>query len=225
MKAHLPNNLEKRARESLKALEILTEVRSNLGDFDALHLIDIMIDVKINLIAQFTPRNAFDYPEDIQLDRLSRLTEVRNKLEGTDYALASLDAVLKSSLDSLIMTTGISRAHSFLTAHLPIRSFRTECFTIVSDSLDSSVELFFDDRTRQIRVHQGGKQTYWEGTKIKVALQTIWKASWAEKSTKVCLYLFDTDALLYASCMIEMKGVGDARGFLQKMSGLANFKM
>ncbi|KAL8904000.1 MAG: hypothetical protein Q9171_007201, partial [Xanthocarpia ochracea] len=224
MRTHLPKNLDKPARESLKALEVLAEVRSKLGNFDTTQ-IDLLIDHKINLNAQFTPRNAYDNPEEYQLDRLSRLTEVRKKLEGTDYGLANLDAVLKLSLDNLLMSTGISRAHSFLTAHLPILSFRTESFTIATGSLDSAVELYFEDRTRQIRIYQGGKQVYWEGKEIKLALRDIWKATWAERSANVCLHLFDAHDLMYESCMMEMKGTGDARSFLQKMSGIANFKI
>lgn len=239
-RTHLPKNLDKPARESLKALEVLAEVRSKLGNFDTTQ-IDLLIDHKINLNAQFTPRNAYDNPEECQLDRLSRLTEVRKKLEGTDYALANLDAVLKLSLDNLLMSTGISRAHSvrpsptldsrvanmtkFLTAHLPILSFRTESFTIATGSLDSAVELYFEDRTRQIRIYQGGKQVYWEGKEIKLALRDIWKATWAERSANICLHLFDAHDLMYESCMMEMKGTGDARSFLQKMSGIANFKI
>ncbi|KAL8727751.1 MAG: hypothetical protein Q9166_005864, partial [cf. Caloplaca sp. 2 TL-2023] len=240
MKTHLPKNLDKPARESLKALETLADVRAKLGNFDT-EQIDLLIDHKINLNAQFTPRNAFDYSEDFQLDRLSRLTEVRRKLEETEYGLASLDAVLKLSLDNLIMTTGISRAHSvctfsvqdrfnadkleFLTAQLPIVSFHTKDFTITSGGPMTSVELFFDDRTRQIRVYQGGKQFYWEGKEIKLALRDVWKATWAERSAKVCLHLFNTHESQYESCLMEMKATGDARGFLQKMSGIANFKV
>ncbi|KAL8847849.1 MAG: hypothetical protein Q9221_007100, partial [Calogaya cf. arnoldii] len=238
-KTHLPRNFEKPARQSLEALETLAEIRSKLNNFDTTQ-IDLLIDHQINLNAQYTPRNAFDEPEVHQLDRLSRLTEVRKNLEGTDYALANLDAVLKLSLDNLIMATGISRAHSvgtvsspnphyadkvkFLTAHLPIMSFRTESFTYHTIDPDSSVSLFFDDRTRQIHVYHNGKQAYWEGNEIKIALLDIWKATWVEKSAKVCLHLFNAHDLLYESCMLEMKASGDARGFLQKMSGIANFK-
>ncbi|KAI4257721.1 MAG: hypothetical protein L6R42_005490 [Xanthoria sp. 1 TBL-2021] len=238
-KTHLPRNFEKPARESLKALETLAEIRSKLDDFDTTQ-IDLLIDHKLNLNAQFTPRNAFDDSEECQLERLSRLTEVRKRLEGTNFALANLDAMLKLSLDNLFMATGISRAHSvrpflcpglqnankikFLTAHIPIISFRTEAFTIHTTSHDTSVSLFFDDRTRQIHVYQDGKQSYWEGHEIKLALLDIWKATWAEKSAKVCLHLFNPHDLLYESCMVEMKASGDARGFLQKMSGIANFK-
>lgn len=238
-KTHQPRNFEKPARESLKALETLAEIRSKLGDFNTTQ-IDLLIDHKINLNAQFTPRNAFDDSEECQLDRLSRLTEVRKRLEGTDYGLANLDAVLKLSLDNLLMATGVSRAHSvriflcpglhnankikFLTAHIPVLFFRTETFTIHTTNHDTSVSLFFDDRTRQIHIYQDGKQSYWEGHEIKLALLDIWKATWAEKSAKVCLHLFNAHDLLYESCMVEMKASGDARGFLQKMSGIANFK-
>ncbi|KAL9034315.1 MAG: hypothetical protein Q9180_005477, partial [Flavoplaca navasiana] len=161
-----------------------------------------------------------------QLERLSRLTEVRKKLEGTEYGLANLDAVLKLSIENLMMATGVSRAHSlkFLTAHLPILSLQTESFTINNGNHDSTASLFFDNRTRHIHVYQNGKQSYWEGNEIKIALLDIWKATWAEKSAKICLHLFNTHDLLYESCMLEMKASGDARGFLHKMSGIANFK-
>lgn len=119
LKTYLPKNLDKPARESLKTLEILAEIRSSLRGFDHTEQIDMLIDHKINLNAQFTPRNAFDYPEDFQLNRLSRLTEVRRMLETTDYGLANFDSVLKVSLDNLLMTTGISRAHSVLILPLP----------------------------------------------------------------------------------------------------------
>ncbi|KAI4218208.1 MAG: hypothetical protein L6R36_009076 [Xanthoria steineri] len=222
-KTHLPSKFEKPARESLRDLETLSEIRSNLGGFDTTQ-VDLLIDHKINLNAQFTPRNAFDDSEECQLGRLWRLTEVRKRLEGTGYALGNLDAVLKLSLENLMMATGVSRAHSFLTAHIPILSFRTESFTIRSTSPDTSTSLFFDDRTRQIHVYQDGKQSYWEGNEIKLALLDIWKATWAEKSAQVCFHLFNAHDLLYESCMVEMKAAGDAQGFLHKMSGITSFK-
>lgn len=111
MKTCIPKNLEKPARESLKALETLADIRTKLNGYDT-GQVDLLIDHKINLGAQFTPRNAFDYPEEYQLERLSRLAEVRRKLAETDYGLANLDAVLKSGFDVLIMATGISRSHS-----------------------------------------------------------------------------------------------------------------
>lgn len=113
-KTHLPRNFEKPARESLRDLEALSEIRSNLGDFDTTQ-VDLLIDHKINLNAQFTSRNAFDDSEECQLGRLCRLTEVRKRLEGTGYALGNLDAVLKLSLENLMMATGLSRAHSVRT--------------------------------------------------------------------------------------------------------------
>ncbi|KAI4271023.1 MAG: hypothetical protein LQ337_006306 [Flavoplaca oasis] len=222
-KTSVPRNIEKPARESLKALKTLAEIRSNLTGFDTTE-IDLLLDHKINLNRQFTPRNAFDVPEECQLVRLSQLTEVRKKLEGTEYALANLDAVLKLSIENLMMATGVSRAHSVLTAHLPILSLQTESFTINNGNHDSAVSLFFNDRTRHIHVYQKGKQSYWEGNEIKIALLDIWKATWAEKSAKICLHLFNTHDLLYESCMLEMEASGDARGFLHKMSGIANFK-
>lgn len=117
MKTAVPKNLEKPARESLKALETLADMRTKLTGYDTSQ-IDLLIDHKININAQFTPRNAFDYPEEHQLERLSRLVEVRKKLAGTDYGLANLDAVLKAGFDNLIMATGISRSHS-VSHHLP----------------------------------------------------------------------------------------------------------
>lgn len=113
-KTSVPRNIEKPARESLKALKTLAEIRSNLTGFDTTE-IDLLLDHKINLNRQFTPRNAFDVPEECQLVRLSQLTEVRKKLEGTEYALANLDAVLKLSIENLMMATGVSRAHSVRT--------------------------------------------------------------------------------------------------------------
>ncbi|KAL8840081.1 MAG: hypothetical protein Q9176_004103 [Flavoplaca citrina] len=222
-KTSVSRNFEKPARESLKALENLAEIRSKLTGFDTTQ-IDLLLDHKIKLNAQLTPRNAFDVPEECQLDRLSRLTEVRKKLEGTEYGLANLDAVLKLSIENLMMATGVSRAHSFLTAHLPILSLQTESFTIYNGNHDSTASLFFNDCTRHIHVCQNGKQSYWEGNEIKIALLDIWKATWAEKSAKICLHLFNTHDLLYESCMLEMKALGDARSFLHKMSGIANFK-
>ena len=113
-KTSVPRNFEKPARESLKTLENLAEIRSKLTGFDTTQ-IDLLLDHKINLNAQLTPRNAFDVPEECQLERLSRLTEVRKKLEGTEYGLANLDAVLKLSIENLMMATGVSRAHSVRT--------------------------------------------------------------------------------------------------------------
>ncbi|KAL8736360.1 MAG: hypothetical protein Q9181_002465 [Wetmoreana brouardii] len=224
MKTCIPKNLEKPARESLKALETLASIRSKLDGYDTSQ-VDLLIDHKINLGAQFTPRNAFDYPEEYQLERLARLTDVRSKLAETDYGLANLDAVLKTSFDVLIMATGISRSHSYLTARLPIISFQTSAFTVTTKGPKSSVELFFNDRTRQISVHQSDHPFCWEGKEVQLALRDVWKATWAEKSAKVCLHLFNADDLRYESCMLEMMGTGDARGFLQKMSGIANFKI
>ncbi|KAL8720073.1 MAG: hypothetical protein Q9225_003008 [Loekoesia sp. 1 TL-2023] len=225
MRTSLLKNFERPAKEALKALETLAEVRAKLNGFDDTQQIDLLIDHKINMNAQFTPRNAFDYPEDSQLERLARLTEVRKKLAETDFGLANLDDVLKKSFENLILATGISRSHSFLTAHLPIVSFQTTSFTITTTSPRSSVELFFDDRTRHVRVYQGGKQFYWEGKEVSLSLRDIWKATWAEHSAKVCLHVFKTHELQYESYLMEMKATGDARGFLQKMSGVANFKL
>ncbi|KAI4250940.1 MAG: hypothetical protein LQ352_005168 [Teloschistes flavicans] len=224
MKTAVPKNLEKPARESLKALETLADMRTKLTGYDTSQ-IDLLIDHKININAQFTPRNAFDYPEEHQLERLSRLVEVRKKLAGTDYGLANLDAVLKAGFDNLIMATGISRSHSYLTARLPIISFKTNAFSIITQGPKSSVELFFNDRTRQITLYQADEAFKWKGNDVQYALRDVWKASWAEKSAKVCLHLFNADDLRYESCMMEMVGNGDARGFLQKMSGIANFKV
>lgn len=111
MKTVVPKNLEKPAKESLKALESLADMRTKLAGYDT-NQIDLLIDHKININAQFTPRNAFDYPEEYQLERLSRLAEVRKKLAQTDYGLANLDIVLKAGFDNLILATGISRSHS-----------------------------------------------------------------------------------------------------------------
>ena len=113
-KTSVPRNFEKPARESLKTLENLAEIRSKLTGFDTTQ-IDLLLDHKINLNAQLMPRNAFDVPEECQFERLSRLTEVRKKLEGTEYGLANLDAVLKLSIENLMMATGVSRAHSVRT--------------------------------------------------------------------------------------------------------------
>ncbi|KAL8671971.1 MAG: hypothetical protein Q9168_003538 [Polycauliona sp. 1 TL-2023] len=247
-KTHNTKNFQRPARESLKDLETLAEIRSKLGTFDDTTQVDRLIDHKLNLHAQFTPRNAFDEPEERQLDRLSRLTEVRKNLEGTDYALAHLDAVLKLGFENLVIATGISRAHSvclpacpaalltptptnrgteFLTAHLDIQSFQVEAFSIRPGSHGSSVSLFFNDRTREIQVYQNGKQSYWEGNEIKIALLDIWKATWAEKSARICFHLFKVhdSRYRYESCMMEMKAVEDARGVLQKLSGISNFKI
>ncbi|KAL9584297.1 MAG: hypothetical protein Q9212_002206 [Teloschistes hypoglaucus] len=224
MKTVVPKNLEKPAKESLKALESLADMRTKLAGYDTSQ-IDLLIDHKINLNAQFTPRNAFDYPEEYQLERLSRLAEVRKKLAETDYGLANLDIVLKAGFDNLILATGISRSHSYLTARLPIISFKTEAFNITTQGLKSSVELFFNDRTRQLTIYQAGEAFKWQGNQVQYALRDIWKASWAEKSAKICLHLLSADDLRYESCMMEMMGTGDARGFLQKMSGIANFKV
>ena len=111
MKTHMPKNLEKPAREALKSLESLADIRVKLDGFDT-GQVNLLIDHKINLGAQFTPRNAFDYSEEYQLERLSRLSEVRRKLAQTDYGLANLDAVLESGFNVLIMATGIARSHS-----------------------------------------------------------------------------------------------------------------
>ncbi|KAL8803949.1 MAG: hypothetical protein Q9223_005759 [Gallowayella weberi] len=246
MKTYLPKNLDRPARESLKSLEILADIRSKLNTFENTEQIDILIDQKINLNAQFTPRNSFDCPEDFQLDRLSRLTEVRRRLETTQYGLANLDAVLKISLDNLLMTTGISRAHSvplsvprppspsltkltqFLTAHQAISSIHTTDFILRTPNLT----LFFNDRTRHLHLYQSSKPFIWEGHPITLNLRDVWRATWAEHSAKVCLHLLDTHTRgaglgggIYESCMVEMCGFGDARGFLMKMSGVANFRM
>ncbi|KAL9595753.1 MAG: hypothetical protein Q9219_006251 [cf. Caloplaca sp. 3 TL-2023] len=225
MKAALLKNFERPAKEALKALETLAEVRVKLNSVADTQQIDLLIDHKINMNAQFTSRNAFDYPEEAQLDRLARLAEVREKLYRTDFGLANLDDVLKRTVENLILATGISRSHSFLTAFLPVVSFQTPSFTVTTTSPRTSVELFFDDRTRYIQIHQGGKQFSWQGQEISLSLRDIWKASWAEHSAKVCLHIFKTQEFLYESYMLEMKATGDARGFLQKMSGLANFKL
>ncbi|KAL8948100.1 MAG: hypothetical protein Q9222_005679, partial [Ikaeria aurantiellina] len=138
---HLPKNLEKPARESLTALEALADVRTKLDDdFQDAPTLDLLIDHKINLNAQFTPRNAFDYPEEPQLERLGRLAEP-----------------------------------------------------------------------------------------VQINLRDIWKATWAERSAKVCLHLFGSDTAketeeeekgdVYESCFLEMTSSNDARGFLHKMSG------
>ncbi|KAL8936153.1 MAG: hypothetical protein Q9216_005085 [Gyalolechia sp. 2 TL-2023] len=112
MKTPLLGNFEKPAKEALKALETLADVRVKLNDFDDTEQIDILIDHKINMNAQFTPRNAFDYPEELQLERLARLTDIRRKLADTDFGLASIDDVLKKILENLILATGIARSHS-----------------------------------------------------------------------------------------------------------------
>ncbi|KAL8685324.1 MAG: hypothetical protein Q9218_007837 [Villophora microphyllina] len=224
MKTVVPKNLDKPAKESLKALETLADMRTKLKGYDTSQ-VDLLIDHKINIGAQFTPRNAFDYPEEYQLERLSRLSEVRRKLAETDYGLANLDVVLKAGFDNLILATGISRSHSYLTARLPIISLKTKAFAVATQNAKTSVELFFNDRTRKIGVHQGDQPFKWEGKDVHFALRDIWKASWAEKSAKICLHLFHADDLRYESCMMEMMGTGDARGFLQKMSGIANFKV
>ncbi|KAL8637593.1 MAG: hypothetical protein Q9228_005152 [Teloschistes exilis] len=224
MKTVVPKNLEKPAKESLKALESLTDMRTKLAGYNTSQ-IDLLIDHKININAQFTPRNAFDYPEEYQLERLSRLAEVRKKLAQTDYGLANLDIVLKAGFDNLILATGISRSHSYLTARLPIISFKTVAFAVTTQGSKSSVELFFNDRTRQITIYQAGEAFKWGGNEVHYALRDVWKASWAEKSAKICLHFFNADDLRYESCMMEMIGTGDARGFLQKMSGIANFKV
>ncbi|KAI4125754.1 MAG: hypothetical protein LQ341_006947 [Variospora aurantia] len=221
----VPKNFEKGAKDALKALETLTDVRTKLDGFDT-DQIDLLVDHKINMNAQFTPRNAFDVSEDLQLERVSRLAEVRRKLATTNYGLPNLDEVLKAAFENLILATGISRSHSFLTAHVPVVSVRGPTFNVSSTDSASSVELFFDDRTRQIRLHQSGKQFQHEGQEISFSLRDIWKASWAEHSAKVVLYLIKTEGeMRYESYMVEMKATGDARGFLQKMSGVANFKL
>ncbi|KAL9001966.1 MAG: hypothetical protein Q9188_005079 [Gyalolechia gomerana] len=192
-KTPLLGNFEKPAKEALKALETLADVRAKLNGFDDTEQIDLLIDHKINMNAQFTPRNAFDYPEDSQLERLARLTEVRKKLAETDFGLANIDDVLKKSLENLILATGIARAHSFLTAHLPIVSFRTPNFTLTATSSRHPVSLFFDDRTRLLRLYQSGKQSHdSQGKEIVLSLRDIWKATWAENSAKICLHVFAT---------------------------------
>ncbi|KAL8650063.1 MAG: hypothetical protein Q9210_004045 [Variospora velana] len=221
----VPKNFEKGAKDALKALETLTDVRTKLEGFDT-DQIDLLVDHKINMNAQFTPRNAFDVSEDLQLERVSRLAEVRRKLATTNYGLPNLDEVLKAAFENLILATGISRSHSFLTARVPVVSVRGPTFNISSTDPTSSVELFFDDRNRQIRLHQSGKQFQYDGQEIRFALRDIWKASWAEHSAKVVLYLIKTEGeMRYESYMLEMKATGDARGFLQKMSGIVNFKL
>ncbi|KAL8957025.1 MAG: hypothetical protein Q9193_005598 [Seirophora villosa] len=224
-KSTVPKNFEKAANETLKALETLADVRAKLHGFDTVQ-IDLLIDHKINMNAQFTPRNAFDVPEESQLERVARLAEVRRKLATTDFGLPNLDEVLRAACENLILATGISRSHSFLTAHIPVVSFRTPAFTLSSANPASPVEIFFDDRNRQIRVLDGGKQFRHDGQEISLSLRDIWKASWAEHSPKVVLHLLKTDEETRCeSCMMEMKATGDARGFLQKMSGVANFKL
>ena len=111
-KSALLKNCEKPAKEALKALEILAEVRVKLNDGFDTEQIDLLIDHKINMNAQFTSHNAFDHTEDVQLDRLARLTEVRKKLTGTSFGLANLDDVLKKTSENLAYATGISRSHS-----------------------------------------------------------------------------------------------------------------
>ncbi|KAL8829796.1 MAG: hypothetical protein Q9170_006021 [Blastenia crenularia] len=225
MKTPVVKNFDTAAKEALKALEILVDVRAKLNDGFNTEKLDLLIDHKINMCAQFTPRNPFQYSEDSQLERMARIAEVRRKLAETSFGLASLDDVLKKNFENLILATGISRSHSFLTAHLPILSFRTPSFTLTTTSTRSPIELFFDDRTRHIRVYQNNKQFQHEGQDITLSLRDIWKATWAEHSAKICLHVFKTEELWYESYMMEMRGTGDARGFLQKMSGLANFKL
>lgn len=114
--------------------------------------------------------------------------------------------------------------NKYLTAHLPIVSFRTTSFALISTD-SSLVGLFFDDRTRAIRLHQGGSQYSHESKEVILSLRDIWKATWAEQSAKVILHVLDTDEMKYESCLMEMNAPGDARGFLQKMSGVASFKL
>ncbi|KAL9024158.1 MAG: hypothetical protein Q9196_006724, partial [Gyalolechia fulgens] len=227
MKTPLLRNFEKPAKEALKALETLADIRPKLNGFDDTEQIDLLINHKINMNAQFTPRNAFDYSEDSQLERLARLAEVRKKLAETDFGLANLDDVLRKSLENLILATGIARSHSFLTAHLPILSFRTPLLTLTTTSSRHPVELFFDDRTRLLRLYQSGEQFHdSQGKEIVLSLRDIWKATWAEHSAKVCLHVFMTQmGMRYESVMVEMMRTADARGFLQKMSGVANFRL
>lgn len=112
-KTVFPKNFEKAGKDALKALETLAQVRSKLNGFnDGNEQIDLLINHKINAIAQFTPKNAFDIAEDAQLERLARLSEIRRSLEGTGSGLANLDALLKMSCEHLIYATGISRSHS-----------------------------------------------------------------------------------------------------------------
>ncbi|KAL8748177.1 MAG: hypothetical protein Q9184_007500, partial [Pyrenodesmia sp. 2 TL-2023] len=218
-------NFEKAGKDALKALETLAQVRSKLNGFnDGNEQIDLLIDHKINVIAQFTPKNAFDIAEDAQLERLARLSEIRKTLEGTGSGLANLDALLKMSCEHLIYATGIARSHSYLTAHLAIVSFRTTSFALTSTDT-SLIELFFDDRTRAIRLHQGGSPYSHDSKEVTLSLRDIWKATWAEQSAKVILHVLDTDKMKYESCLMEMNVPGDARGFLQKMSGVASFKL
>lgn len=112
MKTAILRNFEKPTKEALEALETLADIRAKLDGYHDMEQIDLLIDHKINVIAQFTPRNAFDYPEESQLERLARLTEVRRKLAATDFGLASIDDVLKKSVENLILATGIARSHS-----------------------------------------------------------------------------------------------------------------
>ncbi|KAL8924194.1 MAG: hypothetical protein Q9208_004158 [Pyrenodesmia sp. 3 TL-2023] len=221
-------NIEKAGKDALRALETLAEI-------------DLLIDHKVNVIAEFTPNNAFDIAEDAQLERLARLSEIRRTLEGTGSGLANLYALLKMSCEHLIYATGISRSHAvfapftllyhcrtntneYLTAHLPIVPFRTTFFALTSTDT-SLIELFFDDRTRAIRLHQGGSQYSHESKEVTLSLRDIWKATWAEQNAKVILHVLDTDEMSYESCLMEMNAPGDARGFLQKMSGVASFKL
>lgn len=110
-KTTVPKNFEKAANETLKALETLADVRAKLHGFDTAQ-IDLLIDHKINMNAQFTPRNAFDVSEESQLERVARLAEVRRKLATTDFGLPNLDEVLRAACENLILATGISRSHS-----------------------------------------------------------------------------------------------------------------
>ncbi|KAI4186350.1 MAG: hypothetical protein L6R41_003546 [Letrouitia leprolyta] len=243
MKTAILRNFEKPTKEALEALETLADIRAKLDGYHDMEQIDLLIDHKINVIAQFTPRNAFDYPEESQLERLARLTEVRRKLAATDFGLASIDDVLKKSVENLILATGIARSHSFLTAHLPILSFRAPSLTLTTTSPRHPLSIFFDDRTRLLRLCRSGTPYLDHQNhehEVTLSLRDIWKATWAEHSAKICLHVFAVfgagtreersgtggmRGMRYESFLIEMKGTGDAKGFLQKMSGVANFRL
>ena len=111
MKSSVVKYMDKASKESLQALESLTDIRAKLVNFDT-EKIDLLIDHKLDLVSQFTPRNTYDYPEDSQVERLARLTDLRSKLSETNFGLLKMDTILKKSLDNLMMTTGVTRAHS-----------------------------------------------------------------------------------------------------------------
>ncbi|KAL8748290.1 MAG: hypothetical protein Q9184_007426, partial [Pyrenodesmia sp. 2 TL-2023] len=216
-------NFEKAGKDALKALETLAQVRSKLNGFnDGNEQLDLLIDHKINVIAQFTPKNAFDIAEDAQLERLARLSEIRRTLEGT--GIVSISFTRRYITSFMLLYCYRTDMKKYLTAHLAIVSFRTTSFALTSTDT-SLIELFFDDRTRAIRLHQGGSPYSHDSKEVTLSLRDIWKATWAEQSAKVILHVLDTDKMKYESCLMEMNVPGDARGFLQKMSGVASFKL